>query len=372
MSLGLELRNIIKKYGNSAVLQNISLQVEPGELLVLLGPSGSGKSTLLRVIAGLISADSGEVLINGKDVTHMEPAERGVAMVFQSYALFPHFTVFDNLAFGMQSRRVPRDLIDQRVLEVADALRLNELLTRYPREVSGGERQRVALGRALLREPSVFLMDEPLSNLDAQLRSKMRLEILRMHDQIESTMVYVTHDQLEALSMGDKVGILHEGRLEQIGTARDIYRNPRTLFVAQFIGTPMMNIVPIDEITESHIFWRGHGTRISEPQRAALDDARAKKMLLLLGIRPEHISIKGSRWARGAAPDSMMTAVVDRVELAGDQQFLTIRVDGVELTARCEPDLAVAAGEGLNIWFDPDELHIFDEETGEALAEEDR
>jgi multiple sugar transport system ATP-binding protein len=200
----------------------------------------------------------------------------------------------------------------------------------------------------------------------------MRLEILRMHDLNESTMVYVTHDQFEALSMGDKIGVLNEGQLEQIGTAREIYRRPSSMFVAQFIGTPMMNIVPVDDITDSHIVWRGHRTPISGELRASLTDARAKKMMLLLGIRAEHISIKGSRWAKGAAPESTMAAVVDRVELAGDQQFLSIRVDGVELTARCEPDLAVTAGETLNIWFDPDELHIFDEETGKALAEDDR
>jgi multiple sugar transport system ATP-binding protein len=212
-------------------------------------------------------------------------------------------------------------------------------------------------------------MDEPLSNLDAQLRSKMRIEIMRMHEQIASTMVYVTHDQLEALSMGDKVGVLLDGRLEQIGTALEIYRHPRTLFVAQFIGNPMMNIVPIDEVTESHIVWRSHSIPISEHQRSALSEARTNELLLLLGIRAEHISIKGSRWATGTEPESMLTAVVSRVELAGDQQFLTIAVDSVELTARCEPDFAVAAGQTLSVWFDPEHLHIFDEETGEALVE---
>ncbi len=368
MSFGLELKNISKSYGAAAVLQDISLHVNAGELLVLLGPSGSGKSTLLRVIAGLIPGDSGEVIINGKDVSEIPPAKRNVAMVFQSYALFPHLTIFDNLAFGLQSRKVEKKLIAEKVQRVAEALRLDRFLQRYPREVSGGERQRVALGRALLREPSVFLMDEPLSNLDAQLRSQMRVEILRLHEQLESTMVYVTHDQLEALSMGDKVGVLRDGRLEQIGTAGEIYRHPRTLFVAQFIGNPMMNTVPIDEVSETHIIWRGHETAISPHQQAALKTAADKK--LLLGIRAEHISIEGSRWAVGTPPKSLLSAVIRRVELAGDQQFLTLDVDGVTLTARCEPDMAVVNGGTVRIWFDAHNLHIFDEESGLSLAEE--
>lgn len=289
-------------------------------------------------------------------------------MVFQSYALFPHLTVFNNLAFGLQSRRIPKDQIEEKVSKVATALRLSELLKRYPREVSGGERQRVALGRALLREPSVFLMDEPLSNLDAQLRVQMRLEILRLHEHIESTMIYVTHDQLEALSMGDKVGVLRDGRLEQIGTPREIYRHPRTLFVAQFIGNPMMNTVPIDEVSRSHIIWRGHETPIAPHQQTALQTAAGRK--LLLGVRSEHISIEGSRWTVGTPPNSLLSAVIERVELAGDQQFLTLDIDGVRLTARCEPDLNVATGNSLGIWFDSKQLHIFDEESGEALAED--
>lgn len=367
MNYGLELKNITKRYESAAVLQNISLQVEAGELLVLLGPSGSGKSTLLRVIAGLIPADEGKVIIKDRDVSDIAPANRDVAMVFQSYALFPHLTIYDNLAFGLQARKVAKKLIDEKVSQVAAALRLELLLRRFPREVSGGERQRVALGRALLREPSVFLMDEPLSNLDAQLRSQMRVEILKLHEQLESTMVYVTHDQLEALSMGDKVGVLNDGRLEQIGTAREIYRHPRNLFVARFIGNPMMNTVSIDEVSESNIFWRGHAAPIAAQHRAALKNAGTKK--LLLGIRAEHISIEGSRWAVGATPQNLLSAVIQRVELAGDQQFLTLDVDGVLLTARCEPDLSVTAGQTIRLWFDSEELHIFDAESGESLTE---
>lgn len=367
MNLGLELKNITKSYDSTAVLQNISLQVEAGELLVLLGPSGSGKSTLLRVIAGLIPADEGEVIIKDRVVNNVTPANRDVAMVFQSYALFPHLTIYDNLAFGLQARKVEKKLISEKVSQVANALRLEDLLGRYPREVSGGERQRVALGRALLREPSVFLLDEPLSNLDAQLRSQMRVEILKLHEQIESTMVYVTHDQLEALSMGDKVGVLHDGQLEQLGTAREIYQHPRNLFVAKFIGNPMMNIVSIDEVNESQIIWRGYAVPIAARHRNALKNVAAKE--LLLGVRAEHISIEGSRWAVGKIPQNLLSAVIQRVEPGGDQQFLTLDVDGVVLTARCEPDLALTNGQTIRIWFDSEQLHIFDEESGESLLE---
>lgn len=369
MNPGLELKGISKKYGDTAVLKNISLSVEPGELLVLLGPSGSGKSTLLRVIAGLVDADEGSVSINGTDVTDIAPAERGVAMVFQSYALFPHLTIFDNLAFGLQSRRVPGQEIATKVAKVAKGLRLTDLLQRYPREISGGERQRVALGRALLREPAMFLMDEPLSNLDTQLRSKMRVQILKLHEEIESTMVYVTHDQLEALSMGDKIGVLRKGRLEQLGTADEIYNSPKNIFVARFIGNPMMNTITINEIEGNNLVWKGNSTPVAARYLSAVQKRADAKVLL--GVRAEHICLEGSRWASAATPVDLIASTVQRVELAGDQKFITLDADGTKLTTRCEPDLAIRNGDEVRFWFDAEQLHIFDAENGQSLLTEE-
>lgn len=369
MNPGLELKGISKKYGETAVLKDISLSVEPGELLVLLGPSGSGKSTLLRVIAGLVDADEGSVSINGTDVTDITPAERGVAMVFQSYALFPHLTIFDNLAFGLQSRRVPGQEIANKVAKVAKGLRLTDLLERYPREISGGERQRVALGRALLREPAMFLMDEPLSNLDTQLRSKMRVQILKLHEEIESTMVYVTHDQLEALSMGDKIGVLRKGRLEQLGTADEIYNSPKNIFVARFIGNPMMNTITIDEIDGNSLVWKGNSTPVAVRYLSAVQKRADSKVLL--GVRAEHICLEGSRWASAATPVDLIASTVQRVELAGDQKFITLDADGIKLTTRCEPDLTIRNGDEVRFWFDAEQLHIFDAENGRSLWTEE-
>ena len=367
MTAGLELKGVSKSYGTAQVLHDISLKVESGELLVLLGPSGSGKSTLLRVISGLIPSDTGEIFINGENVTEVNPARRGVAMVFQSYALFPHLTVYDNLAFGLQSRRVARAEIDAKVAKVATGLRLTKLLARFPREVSGGERQRVALGRAMLREPDVFLMDEPLSNLDTQLRTKMRSEILRLHEELASTMVYVTHDQLEALSMGDRIGILRKGRLEQIGTAQEVYQNPRNLFVARFIGTPMMNTIHLTEANGDRIVWNGNSTATPKKNRGLLATGYDGK--LLLGVRAEHICVVGSRWAIGDAPSELLSGTIRRIELAGDQQFVTIEAGEVTLTARVEPDLLLENGGEIKFWFDTEQLHIFDAESGESLSE---
>ena len=368
MTCGLELTNISKRYGTAEILKEISLAVETGKLLVLLGPSGSGKSTLLRIIAGLISPDTGAVTIAGENVTNVSPAKRGVAMVFQSYALFPHLSVYDNLAFGLQARNIYKKIIDMRVRKAAESLRLSDLLKRYPREVSGGERQRVALGRAMLREPTVFLMDEPLSNLDAQLRHQMRAEILKLHADLSSTMVYVTHDQQEALSMGDVIGVLNEGRLEQMGTAREIYYRPETLFAARFVGNPMMNILPVENISATDLTWKGHKMALA-PKNKGIEQKAAGKPLLV-GLRAENISIFGSRWTTGDKPNETVHGNVQRIELAGDQQFVTLDIDGTQLVTRCEPELRITKGDRLEVWFDADAQHIFDADSGRALTGE--
>jgi multiple sugar transport system ATP-binding protein len=268
----------------------------------------------------------------------------------------------------MRARGEKRDHIATRVHDVAGALALEPMLKRYPRELSGGERQRVALGRAMLREPKLFLMDEPLSNLDAQLRVHTRGEIVRLHERLQTTTVYVTHDQVEALSMGDRIGVLNQGRLEQVGTPAEVYARPKSLFVARFIGTPAMNTLPVKAAPPEHVVW--NSDRILMPRRLHKSlDSRAGE--LVLGVRPEHVYLQGSRWAQGNPPAEPMTATVDIVEMAGDQTFLELDVLGTLLVTRVEPDFNVRRGNRINFWFQTDSLHLFDPRDEMALASED-
>jgi multiple sugar transport system ATP-binding protein len=368
---GLELRGLGKHYGGKPVVDALSLTVAEGELLILVGPSGSGKSTALRMIAGLTEHDSGDVLVAGRSVGGLPPAERDIAMVFQSYALFPHMTIAENLSFGMQARKESPAHMGRRVAEVSAVLGLAAMLERYPRQLSGGERQRVALGRAMLREPKLFLLDEPLSNLDAQLRVQTRAEILRLHQRLKTTMVYVTHDQIEALSLGDRVGVLRAGRLEDIGTPEIIYRRPRTLFVARFIGSPPMNTLAVQAAPPGHVLWQGRKLPVSAELAAHLGPASRP---LVLGVRPEHVCVQGSRWAQGQASGELLKATVEVVEYAGDQVFMELVVAGAgaggagqTLTARVEPELGARRGQELALWFAPDALHLFDAQTELSL-----
>jgi multiple sugar transport system ATP-binding protein len=362
---GLELKDLTKSYGANAVVDGVSLEVAEGEMLVLVGPSGSGKSTLLRLIAGLIPHDAGQIAIAGRDIGRLQPDRRDIAMVFQSYALFPHLTIHDNLAFGMQARGEPKARISERIGEVSDVLGLRPLLARYPRQLSGGERQRVALGRAMLREPKLFLMDEPLSNLDAQLRVQTRAEILRLHARLGTTTVYVTHDQIEALSMGDRIGVLRGGRLEQLGTPEEIYRRPRSLFVARFVGSPPMNALPVEAAPPDRVLWQGTALPVPDTFEPGLGAAGRK---LVLGVRPEHVFLRGSRWAVGEPPADPLSAMVEVVESAGDQIFLILDVEGTSLVARAEPEFRVHRGQRLDVWFHTEALHLFDAGTELALA----
>lgn len=361
---GLEIESVSKSYGDSAIVDDVSLQVAEGEMLVLVGPSGSGKSTLLRMIAGLVEHDAGEIRIGGRDVGQLPPAQRDTAMVFQSYALFPHMTITENLSFGMRARGQNREFIDSSVAGVASALALVPVLNRYPRELSGGERQRVALGRAMLREPKLFLMDEPLSNLDAQLRVHTRAEIVRLHSGLQTTTVYVTHDQIEALSMGDRIGVLNKGRLEQLGTPVEVYTRPRTLFVARFIGTPAMNTFTVNAVPPAQIRWNDYLVDVPARLQKSLSTWEED---LVFGVRPEHVYLEGSRWSQGAPSDKPMTATVDIVELAGDQIFLELDVDGTLLVARVEPDFKVERGDRISFWFHTESLHLFDPVSELAL-----
>jgi len=352
---GLSLRSVTKTYGRVRALDDVSLEARDGELLVLVGPSGSGKSTALRTVAGLEGIDAGTILIGERDVTRVPPSRRNVAMVFQSYALFPHLSVFDNLAFGPGARGEDRAGTKRRIGVVADALGLDGLLHRKPSQLSGGERQRVALGRAMVREPAVFLMDEPLSNLDAQLRTQTRSEIVRLQARLGTTTVYVTHDQVEALTMGHRVGVLDGGRLQQIGSPAEVYDRPANLFVARFIGSPPMNLFDARRTSDDRLDWGGGS--IEAPLGAPAD--------VILGVRPEHVHVVGSRWSKGMRKRDPFAARVDLVELAGDQAFLELEVNGARVVARVEPSMHPSPGDLVEAWFDHRRLHLFDPTRGE-------
>lgn len=328
------IRDLSLNFGAVSVLKSLNLDVEDGEFLVLLGPSGCGKSTLLNCIAGLLEVSDGQVFIKGRNVTWEEPKDRGIGMVFQSYALYPQMTVERNLSFGLRVARTPKDEIARRVSRAAEILQIEPLLSRKPAELSGGQRQRVAIGRALVRDVDVFLFDEPLSNLDAALRGTMRLEISELHHQLQTTMIYVTHDQVEAMTMADKIVVLNAGNIEQVGSPLDLYRKPKNLFVAGFIGSPRMNFVSGPE---------------AESRRART-----------IGIRPEHLRLSREEGAwRG---------VVGVAEHLGADTYLHINVDGIgQMTARVDGEFGVDHGDTVHLTPDPAKIHRFGVD-GEALA----
>ncbi len=359
MRSGLELRGVTVRLGDKAVLHEFDLSVAAGELLVLAGPSGSGKSTLLRAVAGLTQS-SGSIRIGDREVSALPPGARDVAMVFQSYALFPHLTVRDNLAFGPQARGMTRWEIDTRTAEAAGALGLEALLDRYPRELSGGERQRVALARALMRHAQVSLMDEPLSNLDAQLRLRARAEILKIHRRLGGATIYVTHDQTEALALADRLGILRDGRLQQLGSPMTIYTQPANLFVAQFLGHPTMNVLDVRAAPPDAVQRRETRLPLRQELRAALSQTQRP---LKLGVRPEHVHLSGSRWAPPRGHETLMRARIERAESMGDQQFVMLDAQGASLVARVEPDFGARAGTEVEFSFDAAGVLLFDAET---------
>ena len=282
----IELKNIEKSFGTNKVINKFNIKIQDGEFVVLVGPSGCGKSTLLRMISGLESVDTGEIYLDKKIINNLIPSKRGIAMVFQSYALYPHMNVFENMSFGLKMEKISQDKINNKVYEAAKTLQIENLLKRKPRQLSGGQRQRVAIGRAITREPKLFLFDEPLSNLDAALRSEMRVEISKLHKKLNTNMIYVTHDQVEAMTLADKIVILNNGNMEQFGTPNEIYNDPNNIFVAEFIGTPKMNILKIDKknIINSNTVKLLDNEIKFENQKFSDE--------IYLGIRPEHISLK--------------------------------------------------------------------------------
>lgn len=352
-----EIRQVEKRYVGFHALHDVNFIIADKEFVVLVGPSGCGKSTLLRMIAGLETISSGEIAIGG-DVVNDRPArERDIAMVFQNYALYPHKSVYENMAFSLRLRGTPKDQIDKQVREAATILKLESLLDRKPKQLSGGQRQRVAMGRAIVRNPKVFLFDEPLSNLDAKLRVSMRTEIRSLHQRLGATTVYVTHDQIEAMTMADRIVVMNQGRIEQIGSPLELYDHPANLFVAGFIGSPAMNF--IDGKVSRKGDWQSidvAGNRLDAPGNLAAADGTE----IVMGIRPEHITI--------GANESQLTAEVEVVEPTGPHLLVSLYVHGSMITAYADKHAALAPGQSVPVRLDPAGIHIFDKQTERRIS----
>ncbi len=343
-----ELRHVEKTYPNGyQAVREVSIEIADGEFLVLVGPSGCGKSTTLRMVAGLEAISGGEIAIDGRVVNDLEPGDRDIAMVFQNYALYPHMTVADNMAFGLKMRKVPRAEIERRVKEAAEILAIGPLLTRRPRELSGGQRQRVALGRAIVREPKVFLFDEPLSNLDAKLRVQTRAEIARLHRRLASTVIYVTHDQVEAMTLGDRIAVMNHGVVQQIAPPLEIYRRPANRFVAAFVGSPAMNFFP-GRIAEG-IFEAACGRKLPLGSSAGLPDGPA-----VLGVRPEDFRV-----VTGGEETAFLEVTLDVVEHMGPETMAHFRVDGQDHVVRLDAAAAAQPGDAVSLGVQPEGLHLF-------------
>ncbi|MGY3297497.1 multiple sugar transport system ATP-binding protein [Pseudomonas sp. TE6288] len=362
----LELRNVHKTYGAGLpdTLKDIQLAIKDGEFLILVGPSGCGKSTLMNCIAGLESISGGAILIDDEDVSGMSPKDRDIAMVFQSYALYPTMNVRDNIAFGLKIRKMSQAAIDEEVARVAKLLQIEHLLGRKPGQLSGGQQQRVAMGRALARRPKIYLFDEPLSNLDAKLRVEMRTEIKLMHQRLKTTTVYVTHDQIEAMTLGDKVAVMKDGIIQQFGTPQQIYNDPANLFVASFIGSPPMNFIPVRLMKQDGrvlALLDSGQARCELPLGVAADELEGRE--IILGVRPEQISL-------GAAEGNGMPAIraeVQVTEPTGPDLLVFVTLNQTKVCCRLAPDVACQVGDSLNLQFDPARVLLFDAGSGERL-----
>ncbi|MDV4158067.1 MULTISPECIES: ABC transporter ATP-binding protein [Rhizobium] len=349
----LEIQNIRKTYGDVETLKGIDISLESGEFLVLLGSSGCGKSTLLNIIAGLAEATSGDVRIGGRSVLSVHPKDRDIAMVFQSYALYPNLTVHRNIGFGLEMRKVAAPERDRAVRDAAKLLQIEKLLDRKPSQLSGGQRQRVAIGRALVRKPEVFLFDEPLSNLDAKLRMEMRTEIKRLHQMLKTTVVYVTHDQIEAMTLANRIAVMRDGRIEQLGTPEEIYNHPATLYVATFVGAPPMNLL---KATERDGRLALSGSDASLPLPARFRETAGNGGDLILGIRPEALRTDGT--------GPSIEATLEVAELTGPELVVTALAGNQRLMACLPPRTPIRDNEKLTLFFDEEAMHLFDPETG--------
>ncbi|WP_319531816.1 ABC transporter ATP-binding protein [uncultured Cohaesibacter sp.] len=347
----IQLNKISKVYGDQQTVNDVDLTIQDREFMVLVGPSGCGKSTTLRMIAGLEDINGGQLIIDGKDVTHTSPQRRGIAMVFQSYALYPHMTAYRNMAFGLQkTTSLSKAEIDRRVQEAAEILHITDLLDRRPKQLSGGERQRVAIGRALVRQPKVILFDEPLSNLDAKLRNRMRGELKRLHQELGLTVIYVTHDQIEAMTLGTRVAMMSKGQIQQVGAPMDIYLKPANTFVATFIGSPEMALIPCKR--------DGSGKIAHDAFTEALTLGGALPDGVLLGIRPEEATI---------SKDGMARAVVKSTELIGAEALIDVALGNDRLTVKTLVPNAPEVGQEIGLDFDLSRVRLFDSKTGTAL-----
>jgi multiple sugar transport system ATP-binding protein len=349
------MQSIYKQFGNTEVIHGVDLEVDDNEFVVLVGPSGCGKSTLLRLIAGLEDVTSGEIEIDGVRVDYLPPAKRGIAMVFQSYALYPHMNVYQNMSFGLRLAKTDKQIVDQKVRDAAEILQITELLERKPKELSGGQRQRVAIGRAIVRDPKVFLFDEPLSNLDAKLRVQMRIELTKLHRELNATMVYVTHDQVEAMTMADKIVVLREGYVEQVGAPLDLYHNPANMFVAGFIGSPAMNFMDgkISGISDQAVEFELNSKQKFQVPCQPGEQAAAGSSIKA-GVRPEHLELTGDS-------DAILQGEVFAVERLGGETYLYVQTEqNNELTVHATGDKIVSVGDSVSIGFAPESCHLFD------------
>lgn len=359
----MSLKNVGKTYPNGVqAVQDFNLDVESGEFIVLVGPSGCGKSTTLRMIAGLEEITSGTMSMNGRVVNDLAPKDRDIAMVFQNYALYSHMTVYHNMAFSMVLRRESSDVIHERVMWAAEVLGLTPYLNRRPANLSGGQRQRVALGRAIVRDPKIFLLDEPLSNLDAKLRASMRKELKTLQNRLGATMVYVTHDQIEALTLADRIVIMKDGWIQQVGTPFDVYHDPANLFVACFMGVPPMNVFPVKVTASGAVLLDGAELVLNERNTKALRDAGLCGGEVFLGIRPEQIRI-----TRREGADPAFTSVADLYELLGSEALVHFLVEGKDLVAKIDDRNAVNAKDPIRYVFEPEHLYLFEKETGRRI-----
>ena len=361
----LSLQHINKTYPNGfQAVKDFNLEIEDKEFIIFVGPSGCGKSTTLRMIAGLEDISGGVLEIDGKKMNDVEPKDRDIAMVFQNYALYPHMTVYDNMAFGLKLRKVPKDEIDKKVREAARILDLEKLLDRKPKALSGGQRQRVAMGRAIVRNPKVFLMDEPLSNLDAKLRVQMRIEISKLHENLGATIIYVTHDQTEAMTLGTRIVVMKDGIVQQVDTPQNLYNTPCNQFVAGFIGSPQMNFMDaLVNVNGNDVTLKvgEHVLKVPASKKQALIDGGYDGKTVVLGIRPE--DVHDSQAFISNSPDSVIKSKIKVYELLGAEVFLYFDLEGTQMTARVNPRTTLRTGDDAIFALDMEKIHLFDKDT---------
>jgi len=366
---GISLKNIYKVYpGDVTAVNDFNLEIEDKEFIILVGPSGCGKSTTLRMIAGLEEITKGELYIGDRLVNDVEPKNRDIAMVFQNYALYPHMSVYKNMAFALKLRKESKEVIDQKVMAAAKILDIEELLKRKPKQLSGGQRQRVALGRAMVRNPAVFLLDEPLSNLDAKLRTSMRTELIKLHKRLATTFIYVTHDQVEAMTMGDRIVVMHEGFIQQVDTPQNLYDNPCNLFVAGFIGTPPMNFMDgvVKKVGDQYAVHVGDSDLPLLPGRFSREQiAPYEGKAVVVGIRPENLHLEPVYMDQPTT--GVITANVELAELMGSEIYVYAKHGADNIIAKVPPQTKVETGESMQVAVDCNKLHLFDKETEQVI-----